>query len=150
MSMDVSAVSGVGGMQALSGASRALSPDQKMSNLFDSIDTAGSGTITKAQFEQAFQTSNTPGVFKQQGADAIFAQLDPNGTGSVSKADFIAGMTKLMSTLRGGHHHHHQGGDAPPAGDTSGLQTSLAALNQLGPNPPPADSEPGSTVNVSA
>jgi hypothetical protein len=31
-------------------------PQQKMSTLFDSIDTSGSGSITQAQFQQAFQT----------------------------------------------------------------------------------------------
>lgn len=149
MSMNLASVSGMSGMQALSGASAAAPPEQKMSNLFVSIDTSGAGTISKAQFEQAFQTMNPPGVFKQQGADTIFAQLDPNGTGSVSKPDFVSGMTQLMSSLRGAHHHHQQGGTSA-ASDTSGLQSSLAALNQLGSDAPPADAPTGSTVNISA
>lgn len=73
-----------------------------MSNLFDSIDTSGSGNITQSQFEQAFQTKNPPAVFQKQGADAIFAQLDPIGTGTVSKQDFVSTMSKLMASLRGG------------------------------------------------
>ena len=94
-----------------------------MSQLFDSIDTSGSGSITQAQFDQAFQTKNPPAVFQKQGADAIFAALDPNGTGSVSKQDFVSGMKQLMASLRAG--------DASSAGSsTSQPSASLAASVQ--------------------
>ena len=60
---------------------------QKMSNLFDQIDNSGSGSITQAQFDQAFQTLNPPKDFKAAGADAIWSQLDPSNTGSVSRQE---------------------------------------------------------------
>lgn len=98
--MDVLGIASASGLHAVSGASYGAPPQQKMSNLFDSIDATGSGSITQAQFEQAFQTQNPPAVFQQQGADAIFAALDPSGTGSVSKQDFVSTMSKLMVSLR--------------------------------------------------
>src|ERR1700731_153108 len=98
--MDISGVSSSSGLHAVSGASSGAPPQQKMSSLFDSIDTSGSGSITQSQFEQAFQTKNPPAVFQNQGADAIFSALDPSGTGSVSQQDFVSGMSKLMASLR--------------------------------------------------
>ena len=112
MNMAVSGMGGAAAAQAMSGASMPKSPTQKMSNLFDSIDTSGSGSITKAQFEQAFQTQNPPKAFQQEGADAVWAKLDPNGTGSVSKQDFVTGMTSQMSQLRQHHHHHASSGSS--------------------------------------
>jgi Ca2+-binding EF-hand superfamily protein len=95
-------VSGVGGVSPMimSGASMRMPPQQKMTNLYNMIDTAGTGSISKSQFQTAFQTLNPPAPFKRAGVDAVFAQLDPNNTGSVSKADFIAGMQRLMVSLR--------------------------------------------------
>ena len=87
-------------VDAMSGASTGMPPQQKMSSLFDKIDGSGSGSITQQQFDQAFQTMDPPAVFQQQGASAIFAALDPNGTGSVSKQDFVSGMSQLMASLR--------------------------------------------------
>src|ERR1035437_4844846 len=77
-SMDISGVSAAGGMHAVSGASSSGPPQQKMTDLFNAIDTSGSGSITQSQFDQAFQSKNPPSVFQKQGADAIFAALDPN------------------------------------------------------------------------
>ncbi|MFI5336309.1 MAG: EF-hand domain-containing protein [Opitutales bacterium] len=112
MSIPISPAGTSGASQIWSGASAPMSPATKMSNLFDQIDTSGSGTITKSQFEQAFQTLNPPGSFKAAGADAVWSKLDPNGTGSVSKQDFVNGMTTMMKQLRG---HHHHGGSAAGA-----------------------------------
>lgn len=121
--MDITGVGAVSGMHAVSGASSSGPPQQKMSDLFDSIDTSGSGSITKSQFDQAFQSKNPPAVFQKQGADAIFAALDPNGTGSVAKQDFVSGMKQLMASLRAN--------DSAPAGSsTSQASASLAASVQ--------------------
>ena len=143
MSMTVSGMGSAGATQAMSGASMRKPPAQKMADLFASIDTSGSGSITKAQFEQAFQTQNPPKGFQQAGADAVWAKLDPNGTGSVSKQDFVTGMTAQMAQMRQGHHHHHA------AGSSSSTQTpaqtvssSLDALNSLGTT--------GANVNTTA
>jgi len=126
-----SAIAGLAGAaatsQVWSGASMRMPPAQKMANLFDKIDTAGSGSISKAQFEQAFQTMNPPAGVKALGADAVFAKLDPNGTGSVSKQDFVTGMTALMSQLRQHHHANAQGASSPQT-----LAASTQSLNSLG------------------
>ena len=145
--MDVTGVGAAGGMHAVSGASTSGPPQQKMSDLFDSIDTSGSGSITQSQFDQAFQSKNPPAVFQQQGADAIFAALDPNGTGSVSKQDFVSGMKQLMVSLRAD--------DAASAGSsTSQLSASLAAsvqsLNSIDPSSLAQTTSPGSLIDLKA
>ena len=121
----MSAIGGVSSMagmmpQVVSGASMRMPPTQKMANLFQQIDTGNTGSITKAQFEQAFQTLKTPASFKTQGADAVFSKLDPNGTGSVSKQDFINGMKAMMVQNR-------QHSAVPQT-----LSGSINALNVLG------------------
>jgi EF-hand domain pair len=142
--MDISGVGAASGMHAVSGASSSGPPQQKMSDLFDSIDTSGSGSITQAQFDQAFQTKNPPAVFQQQGADAIFASLDPGGSGSVSKQDFVATMSKLMASLRADN--------AGPSGSqpSASLAASVQSLNQIDPASLPQNAAPGSLINVQA
>ena len=133
MNMAISGMGGAAAAQAMSGASMRMPPAQKMSNLFDKIDTSGSGTITKAQFEQAFQAMNPPKGVQAAGADAICAKLDPNGTGSVSKQDFVSSMTTQMSELRQGR-HHHGGGTSGAQAPSQTVAGSLAGLNNLGTN----------------
>jgi hypothetical protein len=142
--MDISGVSSSSGLHAVSGASSGAPPQQKMSSLFDSIDTSGSGSITQSQFEQAFQTKNPPAVFQQQGADAIFASLDPTGTGSVSKQDFVSTMSGLMASLRAGG--SAQSGSQP----ANTLNASLQALSQINPASVPSTAAPGTLINYSA
>ena len=137
--MDITGVSANSGLHAISGASSSGPPQQKMSDLFDSIDTAGTGSITQAQFDQAFQTKNPPAVFQSQGANAIFSALDPNGTGSVSRQDFISGMSKLMVSLRAGN--------SGQSGSQDSLAASLNSLNQIDPSSV-ASTAPGSLVNM--
>jgi Ca2+-binding EF-hand superfamily protein len=139
--MNVSGIASASGLHAVSGASNSGPPQQKMSNLFDSIDTAGTGSITQAQFEQAFQTKNPPGVFQKQGADAIWAALDPSGSGTVSKQDFVSTMSKLMVSLRA---------EGTTQGGSASLSASLQSLNQIDPTTVSANSPPGSLVNYSA
>jgi Ca2+-binding EF-hand superfamily protein len=98
--MTISGISGGTPPAVVSGASARMPPQQKMTNLYQQIDTSGAGSITKSQLEQAFNTLNPPAPFKNAGVDAVYRQLDPNGTGSVSKADFISGMKTLMVSLR--------------------------------------------------
>ena len=141
--MDISGITPSSGLHAVSGASYGAPPQQKMSNLFDSIDTSGSGTITQSQFEQGFQTKNPPAVFQQQGADAIFASLDPTGSGSVSKQDFVSTMSGLMASLRADP--PAQSGSQPA--DT--LTASLQALNQIDPASVPSTASPGTLINLS-
>jgi hypothetical protein len=101
--MEVSGITSSSGVHAVCGASTGAPPQPKMSNLFDSIDASGSGSITQSQFEQALQTKDPPAAFQNQGAQAIFASLDPNGIGSVSKQDFVLTMSGLMASARRFH-----------------------------------------------
>ncbi len=99
----ISGISGSHGMGApsvVSGASLMASPGQKTMNLFNQIDSARTGSITKSQFEQAFKTQSPPSSFRALGADSLFKQLDPNGTGSVSKQNFLKTMSQLREQFR--------------------------------------------------
>jgi len=139
--MNIAGIASSSGLHAVSGASYGAPPQQKMSNLFDSIDASGSGSITQAQFEQAFQSKNPPAVFQKQGADAIFAALDPSGSGSVSKQDFVSTMSKLMASLRAD-------GSAPSGSQPADtLTASLQALNQIDPSHVPPTAPPGTLIN---
>jgi Ca2+-binding EF-hand superfamily protein len=142
--MNVSSISSSSGLHAVSGASSGAPPQQKMSNLFDSIDTGGSGSITQALFEQAFQTQNPPAVFQNQGAQAIFAALDPTGSGSVSKREFVSTMSGLMASLRA----DNSGQSTSQPANT--LTVSLQALNQIDPASVPSTAAPGTLINYSA
>jgi Ca2+-binding EF-hand superfamily protein len=98
----MSTTSGISNMRAASipkvaSKGTSESPQKKISNLFQQIDSSGSGRITKAQFEQAFDKLNLPESVKGIGQDAAYSKLDPNGTGTVSKQEFIRGMESLMT-----------------------------------------------------
>jgi hypothetical protein len=145
--MDISGISSSSGLHAVSGASSGAPPQQKMSNLFTSIDTSGSGSITQSQFEQAFQTKNPPAVFQNQGADAVFSALDPSGTGSVSKQDFVSGMSTMMASLRAGN----AGQTASPSSQPAALlAASVQSLNQIDKASPQQTQLPGSLINLQA
>lgn len=139
--MNISGVASASALHTVSGASTSAPPQQKMSSLFNSIDTSGAGTITQAQFDQAFQTQNPPAVFQKQGAAAIWASLDPSGSGTVSKQDFVSTMSKLMASLRA---------EGTTQAGSSSLSASLRSLNQIDPTTASANSPPGSLVNYSA
>jgi Ca2+-binding EF-hand superfamily protein len=126
------AISGLGmavAPQAMTGASMRMPPTQKMSNLFSQIDATGSGSITKSQFGQAFSALNPPAGFKAIGADTVFAKLDSNSTGSVSKQSFISGMTQMMSEIRQQQSNHVSASQAPTPTQT--IDASLSGLSNL-------------------
>ncbi|MDD5300316.1 MAG: EF-hand domain-containing protein [Gallionella sp.] len=132
MSTAISGMGMAGASQAMTGASMRMPPAQKMANLFDKIDSSGTGSISKAQFEQAFSTLKPPSEFKSMGASAVFAKLDPNGTGSVSKQDFKNGMTQMMSQIRQQRLHNYESAaqtSAPAPKQT--IDASLSGLNQM-------------------
>lgn len=149
----VSSMAGAMMPQVVSGASMRMPPAQKMANLFQQIDTSNSGAISKSQFEQAFQTLNPPPAFKAMGADAVFSKLDPNGTGSVSKQDFINGIKPMVT-----HNPHHrdakhaaQNDPAQNAAFAQTLSNSINAMNVLGNQSAPAPtSVTGNNINTSA
>jgi Ca2+-binding EF-hand superfamily protein len=106
--------------RVMSGASSRMSPTQKISDLFQKMDTSGSGSITSAQFAQSFQNMNPPQAFKRMGADSVFNQLSGNGT--VSKQDFVDGMKKMIEQNRS-----QASGNAP----SGTFVNSLEAINAL-------------------
>jgi len=103
-----------------------MPPSQKMSSLFDKIDNSGTGSINQTQFDQAFQTLNPPSVFQAQGSAVTWSALDSNGTGSVSKPDFVNTMKDLMVQLRA-----DPTGAASPVTPAQTLDSSLQSLNIL-------------------
>ena len=121
MSMTVSGISGGGMPSTVSGASSRMPPQQKMTNLYNQIDTSGSGAISQSQFNQAFQSSTTPAAFQSAGASSVWNSLDPNGTGQVSQQDFVSGMKSMMYTLRQGN-----------SGASQTAAAATQALNSLG------------------
>ncbi|MGD0633260.1 MAG: EF-hand domain-containing protein [Beijerinckiaceae bacterium] len=74
-----------------------------MATLFSQIDTAGTGSITQSQFNQAFQSTNPPAGFRAMGASAVFQSLNPSSSGTVSQQNFVQGMTQLMAQVRSGN-----------------------------------------------
>lgn len=119
MSISISGMSSATMPSAVSGASVHSSPQQKMSNLYSQIDNTGSGSITQSQFNQAFQSSNTPAVFKAEGASAVWGAIDTSGAGRVSRQDFINGMKEQMVQLR------------QDSGSTDAAQTSSASTQAI-------------------
>jgi len=103
MSMGISGVGGSRGPQSMSGASMPMPPARKMATLFSQIDTAGTGSITQSQFNQAFQSTNPPAGFRAMGASAVFQSLNPSSSGTVSQQNFVQGMTQLMAQVRSGN-----------------------------------------------
>jgi hypothetical protein len=73
------------------------SVQQRLSNLFQQIDTAGTGRITNTQFEQSFSKLSLPKPVKDLGHEAILNKLDPAGKGVITKSDFIQKMELLMN-----------------------------------------------------
>jgi hypothetical protein len=100
--MSIAGTNAAGGAwpHAMSGASPPMPPQQKMTNLYNAIDSNGSGTVTQTQFTQAFQTMNPPAAFQKAGVSAVWNALDPKGTGAVSQQDFVNGMKNQMAQLR--------------------------------------------------
>ncbi|MGA2127730.1 MAG: EF-hand domain-containing protein [Xanthobacteraceae bacterium] len=146
MSIDISGIGGSAMPHVMTGASAGMPPQQKMSSLFDQIDSSGSGSISQAQFASAFQTLDPPAAFHNQGSNAVFAALDPNGTGSVSRQDFVSVMSGLMASLRA------DGGAAAAPGPSPAatLATSLQSLTTLDPASVPPNAAPGSLLSTTA
>ncbi|CAO3358304.1 hypothetical protein [Azospirillum melinis] len=143
MSMSVGGATSYARPYPMSGASMRMPPQQKMENLYSKIDTSGTGSITKDQFDQAFQTMNPPAAFKSMGTDAAFAGLDPNGTGSVSKADFVSGMKSLMAKS---HTHHSRG--VKDAADAGTDPTAAAQSTALSASDPTASTDPAADTTA--
>lgn len=132
MSTAISGLGMAGAPQAMTGASMRMPPAQKMANLFAQIDTSGTGSITRTQFEQSFGSLKPPAGFKAMGADAVFAKLDANGSGRVSKQEFVNGMTQMVSHVRQQRQQHYETAvQTPAAAPTKTIDASLNKLSQI-------------------
>jgi Ca2+-binding EF-hand superfamily protein len=151
VSISISGMGGSSAPQIVSGASTWSSPTTKMGRLFDQIDTGNSGSISQSQFQQAFAKLNPPANFQSLGANATFSQLDPQGTGSVSKADFVGGMTALMRSLSsaGPSDTTSTASDSTAADSASqSLSQSLTSFLQLGSQSSTASDGVGGLLNA--
>jgi Ca2+-binding EF-hand superfamily protein len=105
------------------------SPVQIAQNIFTQIDANGDGAITQGELEQAVTAAGGD----KSGADALYAKLDPNGTGSVSEQQFTDALQPPS-----------------PSGNTA-QDALLALLDQIAQgtgttasaNPPTAGTTPG-------
>src|ERR1700743_2442632 len=97
MSLDAVGNFGTNFSDLLSGTGGNATPDEVASSIFDSIDSGQTGVITQTEFEQAFASPALPLNAASLGPDAIFSQLDPNGTGRVLRDDFVAGLATLLN-----------------------------------------------------
>jgi Ca2+-binding EF-hand superfamily protein len=100
------------------------SPLQIAQNIFTQIDSNGDGAITQSELEQAVTAAGGD----KAGADALYAKLDPNSTGSVSEQQFTDALQ-------------------PPSPTGNTAQDALLALldqiSQSGTNAPAASPTPG-------
>jgi Ca2+-binding EF-hand superfamily protein len=131
---DSSATDGGSAADALSalfnadGGGAGNSPMQIAQNMFAQTDLKGDGAITQSALEQ----SVTAAGGGKAGADALFAKLDPTGTGSVSQQQFI-------DTLK-----------PPSAAGQTAQDALLALLDPVAPNSPnPPATGVGSTTGAS-
>ena len=114
-----------GTAQVWSGASMKSYSQAGASQFFNSIDTTGSGTITKAQFEQSLKTSKLPQYAQGVSTSDLWSKLDLKGTGSVTKQDFLSG----LKSVRNANHKKHTDNDLDSQKQT--VNDSLNELNSL-------------------
>ena len=61
-------------------------PQQKMLQLHDIIDASGSGSITKDQFQQAFQNLEPPAELQAVGSSQLWVRMDTTRTANAATA----------------------------------------------------------------
>ncbi|MGP8123284.1 MAG: hypothetical protein ACLP8B_22505 [Xanthobacteraceae bacterium] len=111
-----------------------------MNSLWAAMDPNSSGQVTKAQFEADFGAGGT----NTQAADAVFSQIDKNGTGSISES-------QLASALKGaGHHHgHHMHGSGGDAADALTGSSSSQGTDSTGTTDPLLQALQGASTSSS-
>lgn len=153
----MSTISGISNMreatmpQAKPAASKPVSPEQKLANMFQQIDTAGKGSITKAQFQEAFNKLNPPEAVKAMGADAAFSKLDTKGLGVVTKQDFVKGMESILAQAK--NKDVSVKTTSAPAAKAAPAPAQAQAAPMPAPSAPPAPAAHGpvgNTINVTA
>lgn len=86
----MTSLSGIGGGMA-------AYQSQLAQNLFNRIDSDGTGSITKSELESAVTSAGGTTA----AADALYADLDPNDTGSVSESQFTSTIQSLLDPQMG-------------------------------------------------
>jgi hypothetical protein len=129
--------------------------DAFSSQLFGLLDGNNDGSISKSEFEAAFNKNGDTTK-----ADAIFAQLDANHDGSVSPAELTnalsgQGQADGGQQVGGHHHHHHHGmsgaGGASPStgsGDPNDPFSTSASNGSNGSNDPFAGDQSQTVTNA--
>jgi Ca2+-binding EF-hand superfamily protein len=95
-----------------------INSTSSLSNLFDQL-TGGTGILTQSELEQAFASQGGT----TQEADALFSQLDPQGTGTVSQSQFVSGMQQLAA-----QEAQTQSAQGTQGQNSPGSSSSLSAL----------------------
>lgn len=108
----------IGSIGSSGGSSLSLI-QQWQQKIFSSIDSDGNGSITKTELESA--VTKAGGTTGQ--ADALYSQLDPNDTGSVSESQFSANMpVPMLSPQMMSQLISYQSGDgSDSAGSVGGI-----------------------------
>ena len=101
-------------------------------SLFNQIDSSGNGAITKSELEQAVTSAGG----STQGADALYAQLDPNKTGSVNAQQFSQNLPPPpLDPLTGAQMIGVQADASPGSSGTGqGDQLAQALFSQIDTN----------------
>lgn len=146
----MSTTNGISNVRTASAPSSSAAAQQKISSIFNQIDSSGSGRITKAQFEQAFTKLSFPATVKSIGPEAVYSKLDPSGSGVVTKKDFIAGMESLMKSKSTQPTKQVQNESKPTSAPKSGEGNGVA--QSAAPKVPvqSAGSPIGSKINITA
>jgi len=90
-----------------------------LSSLVSAIDTNGDGTISQSELESYITAKGGT----QDEADALYANLNQNGSGNLTQTQLASDLQNAGSgagpgAAHHGHHHHHQ----TPSADTVGSQ----------------------------
>ena len=91
-------------MQGMSGMRAMQRPDpaQMAENLFTQLDTSGQGYLQKADLQSAFDNLSSSGAGSSNSStnvDDLFASLDTNSDGKVTKDEFADSLKKLQDSL---------------------------------------------------
>jgi hypothetical protein len=154
--MELSGVGAIPPVPVTTDANLQLSVAQFLGNLFDQISNVDDNqvdtndpvnphnptSITQTQFGDAFNSLALPPQLRGLGANTVFSLLDPNQTGSVSRSDFVTGLTRLLEDVRSGRaiHHAHVATTPAEASDDDTQPSAWQLISQvLGSQPPAAN-----------
>ena len=152
----MSTAGGISNMRAASipkvtsGQGGSATPQQKINNLFQQIDSSGTGRITKAQFEQAFNKLSLPASIKGIGQEAVFSKLDPSGSGVVSKQSFIRGMQALMTQKSAAVHKENSPETKTNPAPKNSVSNSAPKSQISNLLPQSGNGTTGNTINITA